>query len=240
MASPDAMKTESYSELCRAFLYATEVAGSSPACGPGVGPLITLSRAAGARGTSIAAVLIRKLEADKAIPKSRPWTVFDHNLLEHVIKEHGLPEKTADYFPEDKPEEIRTTIAEMLGLHHGVYNTLVRTTETIRRLARAGNVVIVGRGGNLITGDMSCAVHIRLVGSVEKRALHFARHNGISPAQAKDEVARLDRARKRYIKTHFKKDIDDPLLYDMVFNTDEFSDAQAAEVILATLRAKLA
>lgn len=231
------MSSESYRELCRAFLYSTD---HSVKQGGKKRPAITISRAAGARGNTIAEALIKRLESDKTVPRQRPWTLFNQNLIQHVIEEHQLPEKTEDYFPEDKPDEISSFVAEVLGLHHGVYNTMVKTAETIRRIAKAGNAIIVGRGGNLITADLAGALHIRLVGSEAIRTRHYAKHFALSDAEAASEVERLDRARKRYIKTHFDKDIDDPAQYDLVLNTDPFTDEQAVDVLVTALHAKLA
>lgn len=235
------MKSENYTDLCRAYLYSSDLAEKDPTRAVRKnGPVITISRATGARGNTIADALVRRLESEKSVPRRRPWTLFNQNLIQYVIEEHKLPEKTADYFPEDKPDEIRAFVAEVLGLHQGVYNTMVKTAETIRRIARAGNAVIVGRGGNLITADIPDAVHIRLVGSQARRIRHYASHCGTSEAEAAGEVARLDLARKRYIKTHFNKDIDDALHYDMVLNTDDFTNEQAVDVLIAAIRAKLA
>ena len=233
------MSKETFTDLCRAYLYASELAGQTPGR-PVVteGPVITISRAAGARGTRIAEVLVKRLEQDKLLPRRRPWTLFDQNLIQHVISEHHLPENTAEFFPEDKTDEIRSAIAEMLGLHPGVHNTMIKTAETIRRLAKAGNVVIVGRGGNFLTADIPLSLHVRLVGSESCRISHFARRSGLDHAAAAAEVTRIDRARKRYIKTRFKRDIDDPLGYDLVLNTDEFDDEQAVSVIIAAIHQK--
>jgi hypothetical protein len=237
--APDAMSKETCTNLCRAYLYASEHTGQPPGK-PGVseGPVITISRAAGARGTRIAETLIERLTHDQKLPRRRPWTLFDQNLIQYVITEHHLPESTEDFFPEDKPDDIRGAIAEMLGLHAGVQTTLLKTAETIRRLAKAGNVVIVGRGGNFLTADIPLSLHVRLVGSEACRVRYFARRSGLEPAAAATEVARIDRARKRYIKSRFKRDIDDPLGYDLVLNTDEFDNEQAVAVILAAIYQK--
>lgn len=235
------MSKEPCTDLCRAYLYASELTGQPT--GKTVvteGPVITISRAAGARGTLIAEALVSRLAHDKILPRRRPWTLFDQNLIQHVITEHHLPENTADFFPEDKTDDIRGAIAEILGLHPGVQTTMIKTAETIRRLAKAGNVVIVGRGGNFLTADIPLSLHVRLVGSVSTRVRHFARRSGLDRAAAAVEVARIDRARKRYIKTRFKKDIDDPLGYDLVLNTDEFDNEQAVSVILAAIYQKAA
>lgn len=235
------MSSESYTELCRAFLYATDHAGElSGKGGKKNAPVITISRAAGARGNSIAEALVKRIESDKTVPRNRPWTVFNQNLIQHVIEEHQLPEKTEDYFPEDKPDEINSFVAEILGLHRGVYNTMVKTAETIRRIAKAGNAVIVGRGGNLIAADLPGSLHIRLVGSEAFRIRHYAKRFNLSEAKAASEVERLDRARRRYIKNHFDKDIEDAVQYDLVLNTDPFTNDQAVDVLVTALHAKLA
>lgn len=204
------------------------------------GPVVTISRESGARGRSIAASLVERLGALHSIPRHFPWTLFDQNLIQHVIEEHGLPERTAEFFREDRaPEEIRSIIGEILGLHPGTYNTQVKTAETIRRLGEAGNTVIVGRGGNFITADIKRSVHVRLVGSEAVRASHVAKREGISHEKAVSLIHQIDQARRRYIKRVFRKNIGEPVSYDIVLNTDHFTEEQAADLIIAALRQRM-
>ncbi len=231
------MNHEHLVESCQTYLHSSIVAKRR---GEGAekerGPVITISRASGARGRLIAETLVKRLTASPSIPKGLPWTLFNQNLLQHIIEEHRLPERTAEFFHEDRaPEEIRSIIGEILGLHPGVYNMRVKTAETIRRLAEAGNTVIIGRGGNFITADIRWSVHVRLIGSESIRVHHVAKCEGLSRPEALDKVRRTDAARRRYIKRVFRKDIDDPLGYDLLLNTDHFTDVQAAELIIATL-----
>lgn len=227
-------------DLCKAYLKSTATPENPALRLPKPdGPVITISRAAGARGNSIAAELVEQLEHLDTIRKYRPWTLFNQNLLKQVIEEHHLPETSANYFPEDKCGEISSVIAEVLGLHPGTYNCAVKTAETILRLARTGNTLIVGRGANLITANVAHALHVRLIGSVEARTRHYARHAGITRQEAAAEIARLDRARKLYIKSTFHKDIDDPLLYDLTIKTDYFTDSQVASLIIDALEKKM-
>jgi cytidylate kinase len=226
-------------DLCRAYLYATAKVKSDPVRhGKAAGPVVTISREAGARGNSIAAALVGELESDSVIPKYQPWTLFNQNLVEHIIREHNLPERTGDYFPEDKPEEIKTLIAELCGLHSGADTNIRKTAETIRSLANAGNVIIVGRGGNLITADIRHSLHVRLVGSLDSRVVHYAKTRGLTRKDAVDKIARVDLARKRYIKAHFHLDIAEPHHYDLFINTDRFSNEHAARVIRHALETK--
>lgn len=235
------MKTDHQLDLCRAYLHSTAApVNLAKGLQKDDGPVVTISRAAGARGSSIAKLLVGRLSNERAIPQLRPWTLFDQNLLQHVVKEHRLPENTAVYFPEDKPDEIRHTIGELLGLHPSITTTLRKIAETIRRISKAGNAVIVGRGANFITPDIARSVHVRLVGDEENRIRHFARRAGISEEKAAAEVAKIDRGRRRYIKSTFKRDIEAAGNYDLVINTDRFSDEQAAMLIAEALRMRCA
>jgi cytidylate kinase len=44
-------------------------------------------------------------------------------------------------------------------------------------------------------------------------------------------VRRVDLARRRYVKKYYGADIDDPLLYHLVINTDQVSHVEAARLI---------
>jgi len=233
------MNANTQANLCRAYLYASSPESSgTKRRGLLRGPVVTISREAGARGNSIARALVPELQASEVIPKHRPWTAFNQDLLDHCIREHNLPERTAEYFPEDKPEEIRTLIGEILGLHAGVYTNARKIAETIRRLSQAGNAIIVGRGANLVTANIKHAIHVRLVGDEKIRARHFAKLHKLTLKQADEEITKRDRARKRYIKSNFNRDIENACLYDLVINTDRFSNTAIARLIRLALEEK--
>ncbi len=46
-------------------------------------------------------------------------------------------------------------------------------------------------------------------------------HYGLEEQAARVESKRLDEARARLLRTHFRVDIDDPARYDAVFNTGQ-------------------
>jgi hypothetical protein len=235
------MSSTNQLSLCRSYLQSAASTPLAVKTSKRVdGPVITISRAAGARGNTIAEELASILGRNTQIPQRYPWTLFNQNLIQHVIDEHELPPGTAEYFPEGSALEIRSMIAEMLGLHPGVFTSVRKTTETIRRIAKTGNAIIVGRGGNLITADIAHSIHVRLVGSEKSRARHYARHFNMSETKAASEITRLDRARKRYIKSHFAADIEDSTLYDLVINTDRFTDQAAARIIATSLAERIA
>lgn len=193
-------------------------------------PAITISRQTGTRGHTIGEKLIGHL-SQKDPNARRPWTLFDKNLITQVLEDHDLPAHMARFMPEAKVNEIASTIEEILGLHPSRWTLLHKAMETILKLADMGNTVIYGRGGNMITADMENVLHVRLVGSLERRIPQAAEQYEVPLTEAKPLVLKEDRGRKQYIKSHFGKDIDDSLLYDLVVNTDELSDQAIVSTI---------
>ena len=191
---------------------------------------VTISRQSGAGGHAVAARLAEYLQA-KTTNRPCPWTVFDRNLVHRVLEDHHLPKRLAPFMPEDRISEMADTMDELFGLHPPSWTLVRNTAETILNLAELGNVILIGRGANVITRKLDYVFHVRLVGSIEARAAYIQQLEGLDAKQARDFVRREDRARRRYLKKYFHEDIDDPLLYHMVLNTDLIPDWEAALII---------
>ena len=160
-----------------------------------------------------------------------PWSIFDRNLVEQVLQDHHLPQRFARFMPEDRTSEVGEMLDELLG-HHPPSSLLVQlTADTILALARRGNVILIGRGANIITGGLENVLHVRLVASLERRIAHVQETHGLGRKAALDFISHEDRGRQRYLKKHFGRDPDDPKLYHLIINTDLVSYDQAAQMI---------
>jgi cytidylate kinase len=191
---------------------------------------VTISRQAGCGGRVVGAKLAEYLQAQS--PKSPyQWTVFDRNLVERVLADHKLPGHLAKFMPEDRVPEIEGTIEELCGLHPPSWILVRQTAETILHLAELGNVILVGRGANIITSKLDHIFHVRLVGSLEKRIEHVQQYDHLERKAALSFIKREDDGRRRYLRKYFKKDIDDALLYHLVINTDLVPYQEAARII---------
>ena len=233
------MKTDSAFNLCSAFVESSSFWKEDAPAPKTEGPVITISQAAGARGNLIAGEIVRQLRGHPAIPRKHAWTLFNQSLIRRVVEEHRLPKSTIGFFPEDRTGHLADFLGQAFGLHPGVYTSVAKTAETILRLAQTGNAVIVGRGGNFITRNIEAAIHVRLVGTLEVRIRNFGKIYKLAPAEAASEVARRDRGRKNYILENFREDINDPLHYDLILNTDHLADADAAGIIIRALESRL-
>jgi cytidylate kinase len=190
---------------------------------------VTISRQSGSGAHFVGQELANYLQLHGA-RDARPWTVFDRNLVTKVLQDHNLPERLARFMPEDRTSEVADAIDELLGVHPPSSELTHQTAETILTLAEQGNVILIGRGANLITRKLNHVFHVRLVGSLERRVQHLV-NKGMGKTAALDLIRKEDRGRKRYLKKHFDQDLDDPLLYHLVINTDLVSYEKAAQII---------
>jgi cytidylate kinase len=191
---------------------------------------VTISRLAGSGAHSVAERLAELLQARN--PKDAcPWTVFDKNLVDKVVQEHDLPERVARFIREDRISAISDTMEELFGLHPPSWLLVRKVTETILHLVELGNVILIGRGGALVTASLSHVFHVRLVGSLEQRLKRMQELDHLKREAALKLIQEEDRGRERYLKKHFNRDINDPLLYDVVINTDRVAYDQAAQMI---------
>jgi len=194
-------------------------------------PFVTISRKAGAGGITIGEKLCEYLRQHDKNAKTCPWTVFDKNLVEQVIKDHNLPEKVARFMSEDKMNEVEDILEELFRIHPSKWTLVHKTTQTILHLAEMGHVILVGRGANVITRKLTYGFHVRLVGSISNRIEYMMEKFHLSEKQAIHVIKKRDQGRENYLKKYFGKDIDDPLLYDLVINTDHISCENAAQFI---------
>jgi cytidylate kinase len=204
--------------------------GPLVATGPQRPPAVTISRQAGAGGTSVALKLAEILQA-RLPGQACPWTVFDRNLVERVLEDHHLPSRLAQFMPEDRVSAIGDAVEELLGLHPPSSSLVHKLTETILQLAELGNVILVGRGANVITATLPNIFHVRLIGSLERRIERVQARHKVSREAARKFIHKEDAGRRRYLLRYLGKAIDDPLLYHLIINTDWVPVDRAAEII---------
>jgi cytidylate kinase len=180
------------------------------------GPFVTVSRESGTGVATFANQLAGRL--DQVLPGEKPWTVFDANLVETMLKSRELSPRLAAFLPEDKVSDWQSSVGEIVGLHPSLWELIQRTNELMRQLAQAGHVILVGRGANFATAEIAHGVHVRLVAPPEFRACHKARELSLPPEAAEAYNARVDQARRKFVRSVFDADVERPQAYDAVIN----------------------
>lgn len=199
-------------------------------------PSITISRESGAGASTVAQIVVDRLNAiKKPAANEATWTVFDKNLAKEVLVEHKLPSRLEEFMVEDARLPIQSIVEELLGLHPTSWSLVQQTTKTILRLASMGRVVVVGRGAEVITQLLPSVLHVRLVAPLSKRINHAAEFYGMSTNEAALKVSDEDHARRRYVRRYFDTDGDNPLLYHLVLNTAKLGFERTADIIVQSV-----
>jgi len=212
---------------------------SPPAVAAANHPFITLSREVCAGATTLSHSLLPRLNAEFG-GQGEEWVLLDKDLISYALARHELPEQLARYLPEDKISEIDALIGEILGLHPSLWELEHQVAQTIVQLAHVGRIVFVGRASHLLTQSLPGGFHVRLVAGKETRIRRLMDLQHVGAGEARSIIERTDLGRRRFVKSHFGRDIDDPHTYDIVINTDQIRPETAAALVIEGLRQKVA
>jgi cytidylate kinase len=226
------MLTSASAEHCRSFINTQlQTPGKSgELTRKDVRRAVTLSRQAGCGAAMVAGKLADYLQ-QHASGEGRPWTVYDRNLMDRVLEDHHLPHHLAKCLHEDKVSQLEDILANVLDVRPPSQTVIEYATETMLKLARAGDVIIIGWGSNIILGQLPSAFHVRLVAPLEKRVAHARQFYGLADGEAQKFCVNEDRARERYFRKYFNADINDPLRYHLIINTGRVGYDEAAKTI---------
>ena len=110
-------------------------------------------------------------------------------------------------------------------------------SQVIQELASDGNVVILGRGANLVLKDNPTMLHVGVVAPVSVRLQRFMAREKLEREEAERRLAGQERARVAFFERHFKVHPDDPMLYHMMVNPSVLPLNEAASVIVRAAQA---
>ncbi|MEX0742637.1 MAG: cytidylate kinase-like family protein [Phycisphaeraceae bacterium] len=199
-------------------------------------PFVTISREAGAGGRSLGKQLVAHLNQTRH--QGPQWELYDQRLVEQVSQEHHLPPEWVDMLEERDFSWLSDLFAGLYLRGDTEINEFIvyrRVSETIRRLARRGNVVIVGRGGAYITADLREAVHIRLVAPRPGPIGNLVRRRGLDRDEAEYEMERLDENRRSFYSRYWPGRTQGPENYTVTLNTHNLADQTMVRSVMPLL-----
>ena len=106
------------------------------------------------------------------------------------------------------------------------------TTKVVNDLHRAGNVVIIGRGANVILAGTPGVMHVGLVAPLEQRVETMMAREHLEREEAQDYVQELDEAWQIYFRKFFNTSPTEASRYHMILNMEKIQVSTAAEVIV--------
>ena len=106
------------------------------------------------------------------------------------------------------------------------------TTTVVKDLHRQGNVVIIGRGANVILADATDVLHVGLLAPMEARVETMMGIEHLERDEARADLEELDKARQEFFRKFFKARPNDPDLFHLMLNMGRLQTKTAAEVIV--------
>jgi len=106
----------------------------------------------------------------------------------------------------------------------------------ITRIAKEGNAVIVGRGGQYVLEDFDDAYHLLFIADEKDRIRLIETSYNFSNTEAANVVKRMGRRRANLYSFFSRKDYDDLTLYHMVLNMSKLSMEAAEELIFDLIK----
>ena len=167
-------------------------------------PVIAMTREMGSKGKDVALALAEELGID----------LMQHQLVTHIADKMHLGETAVNRYLEGKSGRF-----ERWGINENSLS--LYTTEEILDVAMKGNVLIRGWGATYVLRSVPHALCVRVCASKTNRARVLMERIGLEDESlALKEIARNDAAHHRTMSQLFNVDWEDPVLYDLVLNTD--------------------
>ena len=106
------------------------------------------------------------------------------------------------------------------------------TTTVVKDLYQQGNVVIIGRGANVILADATDVLHVGLLAPMEARVKTLMGMEHLERDEAQANLEEMDRAMQDFFRKFFKAQPNDPDLYHLMLNMGRLQTKTAAEIIV--------
>ncbi len=203
--------------------------------------VITISRELGSEGDKIADLVCQELG----------YRRMDKALLSEIARQAGVDVEAILAMERSFATRARLVSSDMLSLYSKqptafdskralddqTYGQIVQGA--MEQYAEQGNVVIVGRGGQMVLRGWPTAVHVLLYATVEVRAQRLMRRHNITEQEARRRISESDEEKRQAIR-HMHKNTEwkDLRYYHLTINTGCVDPEIATQIIVLAARHK--
>lgn len=181
--------------------------------------IITISREMGTGAYQIARDVAKKLK----------YTLIDGQKIAELAPKYDLPSDILGRVDEKPP--VYNTAEDRL---QAAYLNSIELI--ILDCVSKGNVIVYGRGGQDLLRGLHHVLRLRFIAPFDDRVENFAEREWIDPDLAREMIRKNDHQRGGFIHFYFDRNWNDPLEYDLVFNTARMSASAIVESIVAAAR----
>lgn len=196
--------------------------------------VITVARQFGAGGHTLGKVVAARLD----------FALVDEEMVNAVAEKARVsPEKVhsieknrgdriLDFFSRIAPLSFLDRLKN--GNPQGYINERIyfsHLAETMHEIAREGNTVIIGRGGQHILSDHPHACHVLLISDFAHRIAFLKRYYNMSYQEAELAILRADKQRAKFYNKLGARNFEDPNLYHLVLNVSKIGLEKAEDIV---------
>src|SRR6058998_3632265 len=162
-------------------------------------------------------------EIGMALGQKCGYRYVDQELLQDAGRRYGLAEERLSHLDESKP-----TIFERFDAETRHHITVLQTT--LLELAELDNAIFMRGGGQWLLRGVPHVLPVRLIAPFEHRVKQWIRR------AAADLVRRDDTEKAGRMRYLYEVDINDPMLYELIINTERVTHDAAVEMIHTVVR----
>lgn len=192
---------------------------------------LVFARAAERLGSTVA---VLELKERQSVPFRDRLAYFLKTMLERSAMSGAGGEPYfgpgIEYLPSEEYTELAPdpqTAAQRLNDQRFIEST----SSVIQDLALSGDVVINGRGSNMILQNTPDVLHIGMMAPIELRIGTIMRRENLGRREAEKYIAETDKAQAAYFRKFFKVLPNDPNAYHMMLNMGTMSVDTAAHIV---------
>lgn len=194
--------------------------------------VITISKEFGTDSGKVAAIAAKKLG----------YEYIGKKLAAEIAKDLNLSEAEVETFKQTSQSRIirlmdRYTcslVQKVVDREHGCLddaNYFESTKKLVEKLYDAGNVIILGWGGQCILRGKPNTLHVRLTKDDRLKIEKIMQDYDLNRLAAKKMIEREEKDSSSYVKHYFDEDWNDAGLYDLIIDMGKQSVEQAADII---------
>lgn len=202
--------------------------------GEGLMPFIVISREYGCGGAEVGNAVAKILNEELKIKPG--WAVYDRQIMDELSQDLGFSSDLAATLAFD----TRNLVTEFFRFAFSNLPSSVKVyqklTEFIRMLAIKGHVIIIGRGGTMITRDMVSGLQVKLMAPPEWRIRNLVKKYHMKREVAAKTIKQKDSSGEDVYSRVFKFDIMHPNNYHIIINCARFTAVEAARLIVEALK----
>ena len=198
-------------------------------------PVITISRRFGAGGKTLG----------KRLADTLGYYYADEDIIDRAVVEISVSLNGKKIFETEPSDKVKRFISKLNPFGTSLMELPLSDKERyidgfkyvellnliIPTIAKDGNAVIVGRGGQYILHGFDNTYHLLLIAEEEDRIKFIENYYRVSREKTIKILKRMTKRRANLYSYFGEKNYDDPKLYDLILNMSKFSIDKAEKLI---------